>query len=52
MGNVADSIAVKILLGVATAAVWFMLSRVANAEPAHAGMFVTQHAVAQCIVSG
>jgi len=31
MGNVADSIAIKILLGIATAAVWFVLSRAANA---------------------
>jgi hypothetical protein len=36
MGNVADNIAIKILIGVATAAVWFVLSRAANAgeEPA------------------
>jgi hypothetical protein len=52
MGSAADSIAVKILLGVATAAVWFMLSRVANAEPAHAGSSLAEHAVTQCIVSG
>jgi hypothetical protein len=52
MGSAADSIAVKILLGVATAAVWFMLSRVANAEPAYAGPSLAEHAVTQCIVSG
>jgi hypothetical protein len=37
MGNMADSIAVKILIGVATAAVWFLLSRAASAEPGFAG---------------
>jgi hypothetical protein len=46
MGSVADSIAVKILIGVATAAVWFMLSRAANAEPGFAGTFAAEHAIA------
>ncbi|HUC48983.1 MAG TPA: hypothetical protein VMA30_06305 [Xanthobacteraceae bacterium] len=47
MGSVADSIAVKILIGVATAAVWFMLSRAANAEPGFAWAFAVEHAIAQ-----
>jgi hypothetical protein len=47
MGNVADGIAVKILIGVATAAVWFVLSRAANAEPGFAGPFAAGHAIAQ-----
>ncbi len=47
MGNVADSIAVKILIGIATAAVWFVLSRAANAEPGFAGTFAASHAIEQ-----
>jgi hypothetical protein len=39
MDNMADSIAVKILIGVATAAVWFMLSRAASAEQPFADPF-------------
>jgi hypothetical protein len=38
MGKVADSIAVKILIGVATAAVWFVLSRAANADERPIGL--------------
>lgn len=49
MGSVADSIAVKILIGVATAAVWFMLSRAANAEQGSAGAFAANHAMQRMI---
>jgi hypothetical protein len=49
MGSVADSIAVKILIGVATAAVWFMLSRAANAQSGFVGTFAAEHAIAQAI---
>jgi hypothetical protein len=47
MGNVADSIAVKILLGVATAAVWFALSRAASAQEAPGGPSTAEHACRQ-----
>jgi len=50
MGNMADSIAVKILIGVATAAVWFLLSRAASAEQAFAGTSV--HPVQQVCAIG
>jgi hypothetical protein len=52
MGSVADSIAVKILIGVATAAVWFMLSRAANAAPGFAGTFAADHAQAWTVSDG
>jgi hypothetical protein len=42
MGNVADSIAVKILLGVATAAVWFALSHAASAYEVSGGPSATE----------
>jgi hypothetical protein len=44
MGSIADSIVVKILLGVATAAVWFALSRAASADPQFAGKFAAERA--------
>jgi hypothetical protein len=47
MGSVADSIAVKILIGVATAAVWFVLSRAANAEAGFAGPFAAGQPIEQ-----
>jgi hypothetical protein len=47
MGSIADSIVVKILLGVATAAVWFVLSRAASADQQFAGTFAAERAVAQ-----
>ncbi len=42
MGSIADSIVVKILLGVATAAVWFVLSRAASADQQFAGSFAAE----------
>jgi hypothetical protein len=47
MGNIADSIAVKILLGVATAAVWFALSRAASAHEGFAGSHIAERACQQ-----
>jgi hypothetical protein len=47
MGSTADSIVVKILIGVATAAVWFMLSRAASANQQYAGAFASERTVAQ-----
>jgi hypothetical protein len=47
MGTIADSIVVKILLGVATAAVWFVLTRAASADQQLAGSFATERTVAQ-----
>ena len=47
MGSIADSIVIKILLGVATAAVWFVLSRAASAEQQFAGTFAAERGVAQ-----
>ena len=47
MGSIADSIVIKILLGVATAAVWFVLSRAASADQQFAGPFAAEPAVAQ-----
>jgi hypothetical protein len=46
MGSISDSIVVKILLGVATAAVWFALSRAASADQQFVGAFAAEHAVA------
>ena len=46
MGSIADSIVVKILLGVATAAVWFALSRAASADQQFAGAFAVEPTVA------
>jgi len=46
MGSIADSIVVKILLGVATAAVWFALSRAASADQ-FSGTFAAERTVAQ-----
>ena len=46
MGSIADSIVVKILLGVATAAVWFVLSRAASADQQFAGTFAAERMVA------
>jgi hypothetical protein len=47
MGSIADSLVVKILLGVATAAVWFVLSRAASADTQFAGTFAVERMVAQ-----
>jgi hypothetical protein len=47
MGSIADSIVIKILLGVATAAVWFALSRAASADQQFAGRFAAAPATAQ-----
>jgi hypothetical protein len=47
MGDVADSIAVKILLGVATAAVWFALSSAPSAQEAPGGPSAAEHACQQ-----
>jgi hypothetical protein len=47
MGSIADSIVVKILLGVATAAVWFVLSRAANADQQFVGAFAAEQTVTQ-----
>jgi hypothetical protein len=47
MGSIADSIVVKILLGVATAAVWFALSRAASADQQFGAKFAHEPAVAQ-----
>ena len=47
MGSTADSIVIKILIGVATAAVWFVLSRAASADQQFVGAFAAQHTVAQ-----
>jgi hypothetical protein len=47
MGTIADSIVVKILLGVATAAVWFVLTRAASADQQFAGSFATERTVAR-----
>ena len=46
MGSIADSIVVKNLLGVATAAVWFALSRAASADQQFAGAFAVEPTVA------
>lgn len=54
MGSIADSIVVKILLGVATAAVWFVLSRAASADQRFAGAFAAERMVvpAQATTTG
>jgi len=46
MGSIADSIVVKILIGVATAAVWFALSRAASA---HHGLQAPEAATRQAV---
>jgi hypothetical protein len=52
MGSTADSIVIKILIGVATAAVWFVLSRAASADQQFAGAFAAEHTVAQVLMIG
>ena len=54
MGSIADSIVVKILLGVATAAVWFVLTRAASADQqfAGSGRIVAQSASVQALTIG
>lgn len=52
MGSTADSIVIKILLGVATAAVWFALSRAASADQQFAGAFAAEQAVTQLSTTG
>jgi hypothetical protein len=47
MGSTADSIVIKILIGVATAAVWFVLSRAASADQQFAGALAAHHGIAQ-----
>jgi hypothetical protein len=51
MGSTADSIVIKILIGVATA-VWFVLSRAASADQQFAGAFAAEHTVAQVLMIG
>jgi hypothetical protein len=54
MGSIADSIVVKILLGVATAAVWFVLTRAASADQqfAAAERTIMQQASVQALTIG